>query len=154
MKTKILFSSALAFTIILLITFSLGTLAQTKQELPSGFLYNISPLTVDQETGKMDYVFSGILLAFDAANAADFIFTKRALASGLFYENNPIMRGALRHEPLDLVLKIGATAASSYLLKMAYHEDKTGAYIAAILLSSGYSWVTYHNYRIMIQCGM
>jgi hypothetical protein len=143
-----------ATLLILLIAFSLNALAQTKQELPSGFFYNTSPLTIDQKTGETDYVFSGMLLVFDIANAADLVLTKRALKSEEVYEGNPIMREVLRREPLDWILKLGMTATLNYILKMGYNEDKTSAYVAAIILSGSYSWLAYRNYRIVIQLGM
>lgn len=147
-----------AIVSLLIIFISLtNVLAQTNsphQALPSGFLFNISPLTVNRETGKTDYAFSTILLTLDVANVADLMFTKRALKSGEVYEANPLMREALRNEPLDWILKLGTVATMNYILKMAYDEDKTGAYIAAVLLGSSYSWLAYRNYRLTIQLGM
>jgi hypothetical protein len=146
--------------ILLAVSFMNVAFAQTEpfvnQELPNGFFYNISPIVVNQETGKTDYVFSGILLTLDVANVADLVFTKRVLAKkdGNYFEANPIMREALRNEPLDWALKLGSTAILNYILKVAYEKNTTIAYVAALLIGSSYSYLAFHNYQLAVKIGM
>ncbi len=142
----------LTAVLVLLSVLAAPSSAQFKVDIPKS-LERISPITRDEQ-GDVDYVFSAMLVTFDAASITELALSKRAIASGRVEEWNPVYRELFKHEPLDWVYKVGMTALVNYCAKGMYRENKTVGYLFAGAATVGYSWITYHNYRLTMQVGL
>jgi hypothetical protein len=109
--------------------------------------------TDGREESKIDWVYHGLEASYIALNAADVIFTYRALDKGA-EEANPLLRGFVKSKPLTIAFKAGTTGLVLYANRKITKENKTVGYATLIALNLLYGYIVNNNYQVTMRVGL
>lgn len=132
-----------------LLVFSVLTIIYASGYSQESVLLKISPITFNED-GKIDPVFTSLLLSYNILNINDVLLTREILDKD-GYEANPLMQWAAKNRPYDLIFKSALMLGENFTLKWIKKENEFLGYTAAVLFNLLYSYVNYNNYQVVIR---
>jgi len=85
-------------------------------------------------------------VTFGALQIMDVVSTRRALNAGLT-EGNTAMRGVVDRPLAVAAVKVGATAATIFLVNRVARKNRAAAILTMVAINSAYSFVVVRNIR-------
>jgi hypothetical protein len=89
-------------------------------------------------------------VTFGALQIMDVVSTRRALNAGLS-EGNTVMRGVVDRPLAVAAVKVGATAATVFLVNRVARKNRAAAILTMVAINSAYSFVVVRNIRAVPQ---
>jgi hypothetical protein len=97
-------------------------------------------------SSRPSLILPALQVSFGALQIMDVVSTRRALNAGLT-EGNTVMRGVV-HRPLAVAaVKVGATAATVFLVNRVARKNRAAALLTMVAINSAYSVVVVRNIR-------
>jgi hypothetical protein len=85
-------------------------------------------------------------VSFGALQIMDVVSTRRALNAGLT-EGNTVMRGVVDRPLAVAAVKVGATAATVFLVNRVARKNRAAAILTMVAINSAYTFVVVRNIR-------
>jgi hypothetical protein len=91
-------------------------------------------------------ILPALQVSFGALQVMDVVSTARALNAGLS-EGNAAMRGVVERPLAMAAVKVGATAATVFLVNRVARKNRAAAIFTMVAINSAYSFVVVRNIR-------
>jgi len=98
---------------------------------------------------EQDKLFTAVRVGVWTTQAMDLSVTQRILGAGTGREANTLMGWTMSDPYVAAATKVGTGLAIDYLLRLTHRKNRTAAIWAGIGVTTAYSFVLAHNWRVM-----